>query len=141
MKRDQPDVTFNIGIAEFKQGLAWNIIDGDGQPVAFVGGSVLAGEQAERDPVIDNVFDGRSRSRQFGRQTEETGVIAIADNEPTLGIEHAQGLRHVVERGVEPGDLNPARRARAPEQMKRAQTSRAESNASEPKKRPVEFER
>ena len=104
-----------------------------------MGLGVLAWEQAEREPVIENVFDGRSGSRQRGRQFEEAGVILVADDEPTFGIEHAQSLRHVVERGVEPSDLNPAGRAGAAEQMNRDENRRAASNAGQHKKTPVEF--
>ena len=63
----------NPAVPEFKQALARNVIGGDGQPVALMGLGVLAREQAERDPVIENGFDRRSGSRQRGRQIGRDG--------------------------------------------------------------------
>ena len=37
-----------------------------------------------------------------GRDAEQLGQAAVGDRDAALGVEHAQAVRHVVERGVEP---------------------------------------
>src|SRR5581483_191784 len=63
--------------------------------------AVVAGEDAVRDAVPDDVLVRRAGLRELVRQRIHARVALVADDEAALPVEHAEALAHVVERGVE----------------------------------------
>src|SRR6185437_6437227 len=61
----------------------------------------IFGKNLSFDQVLQNGLNRRSRRGQRLRQTVHRAVAAVADDQPALSVEHAQAVRHVVEREVE----------------------------------------
>jgi hypothetical protein len=68
------------------------------QPLAVVLVDFGLGVDAVGDAVRVEVFEACSRRDQLGRQPIHVGVALVADDDPPLGVDHAQPVRHVGER-------------------------------------------
>ena len=64
-------------------------------------GLELSRPGADREPVLEHGQDGSAGQGQLRRQLVELGVAPVADDDPALGVEHAEPLGHGVEGGVE----------------------------------------
>jgi hypothetical protein len=51
--------------------------------------------------MIENLPQRGSGLHQLERKIEHLGVAMIAQDQPLHAVEHAEALRHVVDRGVE----------------------------------------
>ena len=59
------------------------------------------GERFSLDQILQNRLERRARRAQRFRQAVHRAVAAVADDQFALGVEHAQTVRHVVQRHVE----------------------------------------
>ena len=64
-------------------------------------GLELSRPGADREPVLEHGQDRGAGQGQLRRQLVELGVAPVADDDPALGVEHAEPLGHGVEGGVE----------------------------------------
>ena len=72
-----------------------------GEPVVDVLLRRAAGVGAGGDAVAENLAQRCAGPHLLGRQAIHLGIPAVGDHEPLVGVEHAQPLRHVLQRGVQ----------------------------------------
>ena len=72
----------------------------------------LAGEHADRFAVAHQLFQRAARLHDVGRERIHLAVLPVGHGDPPRGVEHAQAVRDVFQRGVEAqiGRLEIARR-------------------------------
>jgi hypothetical protein len=70
----------------------------------------IAGERRGRNTMREKFAQRRSEVRQFGIQVVHLGVALVAEHKPRRAVEHAQALRHVIERGLHRAVLRAALR-------------------------------
>jgi hypothetical protein len=59
-------------------------------------------QRADGDAVLQQIADRGVGCDQIARDAEQFGEAAVRDRDAALAVAHAQAVRHVVERGVEP---------------------------------------
>jgi hypothetical protein len=73
--------------------------------------SVLLGVEIEiaagLDAMLQQVDHDAARFHHVTRKSVHLDVKVIADDDPFVGVEHDQALRHVVDRGFEPRNVLP----------------------------------
>ena len=90
------------------------IVRGDRKHVADV---VVVGVQAGGSPVPHDALQSSSGLRQLARQAVQLGVLFVANQQALLAVEHAQALRHVLERGIELQVLDLELKLALPQQL------------------------
>ncbi len=89
----------DVAVAQHVLDVIWNAL-GD---LAKPGLDVLLGV-LRRHPGADPSFENRAQRSAgfdlFGTKAVHFAVALVADDQPLLGIEHAQSVRHVLERGT-----------------------------------------
>jgi hypothetical protein len=78
-----------------------HVVGGYGQARPNILLGIAARVDSAGDAVLENLAQGRARLHLVEGQTVHLGIATVADGQPLLAVEHADGLLHVLERGVE----------------------------------------